>query len=185
MALKVAVGFYLIYTVIKLEHSILLNMKLQRTTSPFISVKSSLIHGRGVFAKKNVPKGTKIIEYVGKKITKKQAEELVTISINRHKKDKTVGAVYIFELNKKYDIDGDVPYNTARLINHSCDPNCEVENIRGKIWIIALKDIARGEEIFYNYGYDYEDFEDHPCRCKTNRCVGYIMAEEHWPKLKK
>jgi SET domain-containing protein len=160
-------------------------MKLQRTTSQFIIVKSSLIHGRGVFAKKDIPKGTKIVEYVGKKITKKQAEELVAISIARHKKIRSVGAVYIFELNKKFDIDGDVPYNAARHINHSCDPNCEVDIICGKIWIIALKDIAQGEEIFYNYGYDYEGFEDHPCHCGTNRCVGYIMAEEHWPKLKK
>ena len=158
---------------------------MKKTASPYITLRRSLIHGRGVFAKKDIPKGSKIIEYIGEKITKAEATRRAEPLISRYKQDQSFGAVYLFDLNKRHDIDGNVPYNTARHINHSCDPNAESENIRGKIWIIALRDIARHEEISYNYGYGFEDYEEHPCCCGTNRCVEYILAEEHWPKLKK
>lgn len=159
-------------------------MRPKRTTSPYIIVRQSKIHASGVFAKKDIPSGARIIEYVGEKITKKEADRRGELVMNRSKEDKARGAVYIFILNKRYDIDGNVPYNTARLINHSCAPNCEVELIRGHIWIVALRDIVTGEELTYNYGYDMDDYEDHPCRCGAHNCVGYILAEEHWPKLK-
>jgi len=81
--------------------------------------KSSNIDNRGLFASKNIKKGTKIIYYTGKIITKKQTE-------NNPKFDNDK-AIYLFNLNNRYDLDGDFAYNTARLINHSCDPNCEVE----------------------------------------------------------
>ena len=90
----------------------------------------------------------------------------------------------VMKINKKYDIDGDVSYNSAKYINHSCNPNCESVNTRGKIWIVAEKDIMKGEELTYNYGYDFEDFEDHECRCGSHNCVGYILSEDHWPKLR-
>jgi SET domain-containing protein len=150
-----------------------------------VIVRKSSIHNKGVFAKTNIAKDARIIEYVGEKITAAESGRRVKKSMEDNKKNHTNGAVYIFELNKKYDIDGNVAYNTARHINHSCDPNSETEIISGKIWIIALRDISKGEEITYNYGYDFEDYEDHPCHCKTKRCVGYILMEEHWPKLKK
>lgn len=152
--------------------------------NPYILSRESNIHGQGVFAKKNIPKGTRIIEYVGERITKAEAERRALIPLNQHKTDQTLGAVYLFELNKRYDIDGNVPYNTARHINHSCDPNAETEIIRGKIWIIALRDIQKGEEITYNYSYGYDGYDEHRCQCRTSRCVGYILAEEDWPKLK-
>jgi len=156
------------------------------TTSEFILIEKSKIHATGVFAKKNIPKGTKIIEYVGNKITKAESEEIGDIHMSSHKNNiHENGAVYIFELNSKYDIDGNVPWNTAKYINHSCEPNCEVKNVKGHIWIISSRYIKKGEEISYNYGYDMEDFKDHPCHCKSKKCVGYIVAEEHWPKLKK
>lgn len=153
--------------------------------SSLYTVKGSSIHSSGVFAAASIKKGTRIIEYVGERITKKEAGRRVDASIEDNLNNPTNGAVYIFELNKRHDIDGNVPYNTARLINHSCDPNCEVEIIRGKIWVIAINDIAEGEEITYNYGYDFEDYQKHPCRCGSARCVGYIIAEEHWEKLPK
>lgn len=159
-------------------------MKTVKTSSRYIIVKNSLIHGRGVFAKCFIPKGTRIIEYVGERITKKESDRRGDLLVKRHKQNQALGAVYLFELNKRHDIDGNVSYNTARFINHSCDPNAETEIIRGKIWIIALRDIQKGEEIFYNYGYGIEDYEDHPCRCLTNRCIGFILSEDLWPKLK-
>ena len=150
-----------------------------------VTVRNSRIHGRGVFAKSDIPKGARIIEYVGEKITKAEAERRGDWRLKRYKNNPNMAAVYIFDLNKRYDIDGNVPYNKARYINHSCDPNCEVEIIRGKIWIMATKDIKKGDELFYNYGYDLDSYEDHRCQCQTHRCVGFILAEEHWPHLKK
>ncbi|MCB9747864.1 MAG: SET domain-containing protein-lysine N-methyltransferase [Candidatus Omnitrophica bacterium] len=160
-------------------------MKQKVVTSPWIIVRKSNIHSKGVFARKDIPKGTKVIEYVGERITKAESNRRADIPLQKNKKNPDHGAVYIFQLNKRHDIDGFVPYNTARLINHSCDPNCEADIIRGHIWIIALREIQKGEEITYNYNYDIDDYEDHPCRCQTKRCVGYILAEEFWGKLKR
>ena len=153
-------------------------------TMSLCRVSISSIHSRGVFAETDIAKGTRIIEYIGEKITKKEAGRRVDASIDKHRKDQSDGAVYIFELNKSYDIDGNVLYNHARHINHSCDPNAETEIIRGKIWIVAIRNIAKDEEITYNYGYEYDDdYNQHPCRCRSSRCVGYILGEEHWPIL--
>jgi len=160
-------------------------MIMKKTTSLYITVKRSSIHSRGVFARKDIPKGARVIEYVGEKITQAVSNRRADLPLERHKKNSYHGAVYIFELNKRYDIDGFVPYNTARFINHSCEPNCETDIIRGKIWILAIKDIKKGTELTYNYGYGLDDYEDHRCRCNAHNCIGYILAEEHWPKLKK
>jgi hypothetical protein len=153
--------------------------------SPYIIVKKSKIHNKGVYAKKDIPKGTKIIEYVGEIITKKEADKRAEKQLEKSKGHSIDGGVYIFELNKRYDIDGKVPWNLAQYINHSCNPNAETEDQDGHIWIIAAKDIKKGEEITYNYGYDFKDYKDHPCKCGSKNCVGYILAEKHWKKLKK
>jgi SET domain-containing protein len=159
---------------------------MKKTTSPYILVRQSVIHGRGVFAKTTIPKGAKVIEYVGERITKIEAAKRMDENDQGRKNEgKAYNNVFIFELNKRHDIDGNVPYNTARFINHSCDPNTEIEIRRGKIWVIALRDIKKGEELSYNYGYDFEDYADFRCYCRTKQCVGFIMAEEHWPKLKR
>jgi uncharacterized protein len=149
----------------------------------YVNIKKSKIHNNGVFAKSDIKKDTKIIEYVGEKISKDEAENRVTQTINNANEQN--GAVYIFELDKETDIDGNVPYNHAKYINHSCNPNCETEIIDNEIWIIALKNIKKGEELFYNYGYDIEDYEDHPCKCGSDNCVGYIVDEDHWTELKR
>ena len=94
-------------------------------------------------------------------------------------------SVFIFELTSKPDIDGSVRWNQARLINHSCKPNCETRVIRGHVWIIALRDIDPGEELSYDYGYDIEHWEEHPCRCGHPKCVGYIVRQDQHKKLKR
>ncbi|MBF0490581.1 MAG: SET domain-containing protein-lysine N-methyltransferase [Candidatus Omnitrophica bacterium] len=155
-------------------------------TNSYILKKKSSIHGYGIFAKTFIPKGTRIIEYVGEKITKAESNRRGPKLVAYAKNHKEQGAVYLFVLNSRYDIDGHVSYNTAKYINHSCKPNCEVDIIKGHIWIIALRDIQKGEELYYNYGYDdITEYEDHPCYCKTDRCIGYILAEDSWPKLKR
>ena len=90
--------------------------------------------------------------------------------------------MYIFELDDKYDIDGNFEYNDARFINHACRTNCEAVNEDGTIKFYATRDIKKGEELLYNYGYALEHFLDHPCRCGFPECVGYIVAE--WDRLK-
>ena len=95
--------------------------------------------------------------------------------------------MYIFELNSKYDIDGSYLYNKARYINHSCNPNCEVDIIKNEIWISAIKIIKKSEELSYDYGYpfDKDDYQDHICRCGSKNCIGYIISQDDWPKYKK
>lgn len=152
---------------------------------PYIYKKKSSVHGFGIFAKTMIPKGARIIEYIGERITKAEAERRGPKLVEYAKKHKQSGAVYLFVLNKRYDIDGHVSYNTAKYINHSCAPNCEIDIIRGHIWVIAIRDIQKDEELSYNYGYDLDSHEDHACYCKSSCCPGFITAEEHWPKLKK
>jgi SET domain-containing protein len=147
--------------------------------------RSSGIHGRGIFAAAKIKKGARIIEYVGEKITKKEAVRRAARQITRNRKNVEEGAVYIFEINSRYDIDGNVDWNPARFINHSCDPNCETLNDNGHIWIEAIRKIKPGEELTYNYGYDVENYQDHPCRCGSKKCVGYIVRKSQWKKLAK
>ena len=148
--------------------------------------RKSSVHGRGLFASQYIKKGSQIIEYVGDKVTKREGDRRADKQINKAKKNKNNGMVYIFELNKRYDIDGDVSYNYARLINHSCNPNCEVEIDNNHLWISAIKNIKKNHELSYNYGYSYDtDYDEHKCKCGSSKCVGYILDEDHWPKLKK
>ncbi len=154
-----------------------------RGLSDLCEVQGSSIHGRGVYATRDIAAGTKIIEYVGERIDKKESERR---ALAQHAKALKNGdaAVYIFTLTDKWDIDGDVPWNTARLINHSCDPNCEAWIDGKRIFIHALRDIAEGEELTFDYAFDVECYEDHPCLCGRDGCVGYIVSREQWPQLK-
>jgi len=149
-------------------------------------VKISKIHGSGVFATENIKKGTTIIEYIGEKVTRKEGDRRSDIRIRRYLNSKEKGSVYIFELNQRYDIDGSFAYNKARYINHSCSPNCEVDIIKGKIWISSIKNIKKGEELSYDYGYSFEkdDYEDHICKCGSRNCIGYIISQDDWKKFK-
>ncbi|HLD98020.1 MAG TPA: SET domain-containing protein-lysine N-methyltransferase [Candidatus Nanoarchaeia archaeon] len=157
---------------------------MQQQILEYIEIRSSGIHSNGAFASKFIPSGTKIIEYVGRKITKQESEDIADKEMESHLNDNSKGAVYIFELNDEWDIDGNVDWNPAKYINHSCDPNAEIDIIDDKIWIIASRDINPGEEITYDYAYDLENWEDHPCRCGSANCVGYIVAQEDWDKFK-
>ena len=137
-------------------------------------IKKSKIDNRGLYAATIIKKNTKIIEYKGKIITVKETE--VNPKFDNDK------AIYLFNLNKRYDLDGDFKYNTARLINHSCDPNCEVDGVGLKLWIYSIKDIKKNEELTYDYGFSFDkDYKDFPCRCGAKKCVGYIVnSQSRW-----
>ena len=150
-------------------------------------LKKSKVHGSGIFATQDIKKATRIIEYVGEKILKSEGDKRSEDRIKKYLHKKNEGSVYIFELNKKYDIDGSPEYNKARYINHSCDPNCEVDIIKNKIWILSIKKIKKGEELNYDYGYpfDNDDYMDHVCKCGSKKCISYIISQDDWKKFKK
>lgn len=138
-----------------------------------IEFKASAIHGMGCFAVTQIPEGTRVIEYVGQKIDKRESLRRCEASNE-----------YIFAIDDQHDLDGNVGWNPARFINHSCEPNCEAQLIHGRIWIVALRDIAPAEEVTFNYGYDLAEYNEHPCRCGTAKCVGFIVGEEYFEHIR-
>ena len=141
-------------------------------------IKKSKIDKNGLYANRDIKKGTKIIEYKGKIISVKQSETDPKFDNGR--------AIYLFNLNKKYDLDGDFKFNTARLINHSCDPNCEVFGSGMKVFVYAMKNIKKGDELSYDYGFSYDsDYKQFPCKCRSKNCIGFIVREGSRWRIKK
>ena len=148
--------------------------------------KRSSLHGSGLFAATNIKNKEQVIQYIGDKVTKKEGDKRADIQLQKAEKNKKTGMVYVFELNKKYDIDGGVLRNHARFINHSCDPNCEVEGKGLKLWIFSLRNIKKGEELSYDYGFGFdEDYKQFPCKCGAKNCCGYIVREGSRWRIKK
>ncbi|MFN8607994.1 MAG: SET domain-containing protein-lysine N-methyltransferase [Vulcanimicrobiota bacterium] len=128
--------------------------------------------GQGLFATRSIPAQTAIVAYQGERIDKAESARRKAAHNN-----------YIFRLNYAWDIDGSGLDNLARYLNHSCDPNCRAE-IRGEqIWIVADRDIAPGEELSFNYGFDLTDYQRFPCSCGARVCCGYMLAREFWGEL--
>ena len=133
-------------------------------------IKKSKIDKNGLYANCNIKRGTRIIEYKGKLVTVKNSEKDPKFDNSK--------AIYLFGINKKYDLDGNFSFNTARLINHSCEPNCEVFGEGLKVWIFAMKNIKKGEELSYDYGFSFDqDYKNYPCNCGSKNCAGYIIRE--------
>ncbi len=158
----------------------------EKGQSKYCEVRGSEIHGRGVYATTFIPKDQKVIEYVGELIDKEESNNR-GIAQHEHALKTGDAAVYIFTIDKHYDLDGNMPWNIARLINHSCAPNCEaiVDEEERKIFIHAVRDINPGEELSFDYGFDIDCYEEHPCLCGQPNCVGYIVGQDSWPDLKK
>ena len=148
---------------------------------PLYKIKKTNIDkkGLGLYAAQNIKKGTKIINYIGKIITKTHTEQ--------SQKYDNAKPIYLFNLNNRYDLDGDYSFNTARLINHSCSNNCEYDGKGLKLWVTAIRDIKKGEELTCDYGFSYdEDYKQFPCNCGSKNCCGYIVrAESRWRINKK
>ncbi len=115
------------------------------------------VNGLGLFAKVPMKKGDCIIEYVGEVIDNKEA--------NRR------GGRYLFQTSANRHLDGKGRDNIARYINHSCRPNCEADTVRGRVFISAIKNIAAGEELNYDYGKEYWNEHIKPKGCLCVRCV--------------
>ena len=135
-------------------------------------LRQSRIHSYGCYTTRPIRKGTLIVEYVGERLTCEQAEDLYDDFPN----------TYLFGLDGgKRIIDG---YGVAAFVNHSCKPNCETDQIRGKMWIIAMRDIEAGEELTYDYNL-YDGDDDAPCLCGARRCRGSLYSATHLRKLAK
>lgn len=131
-------------------------------------VKDSHIHGRGVFATKGIPKGTRIFEYTGELISREEENRREILN------DKT-GITYIYQLNEHESIDGAHGGNNSRYVNHSCNPNVEGEIDGRHIYYVARRDICAGEELFIDYAFD-KDSNQEQCRCGSTNCRGVMNA---------
>jgi SET domain-containing protein len=129
-------------------------------------VRSSSIHAAGCYTTRRIKKGTRVIEYDGPRFTKDEADERY--------KDRDI--TYLFSCgDDKTVIDG---FGTAMFINHSCDPNCESDNVGGRVFIIAIRDIAVGEELTYEYNLYDSDDDSANCYCGANKCRGTMFSED-------
>jgi uncharacterized protein len=151
------------------------------TTSDLIEVRRSDVHGLGVFAAKRIPKGTRIIEYVGERVSHDEADR------RYEEKDENDSHTFLFIVDSKMVIDAGVDGNDARFFNHSCDPNCESTVEKRRVYIEAIRDIEPGGELTYDYQIQRED--DDPdnidevfaCRCGFAQCRGTML----WPTVRR
>ena len=146
------------------------------TEAPFHIVKESPIHGRGVFALRAIPAETRIIEYCGERIDEETANER-----GSHDPENPFHT-FFFSMESGLMIDGHVDGNDARWINHSCAPNCETREEEERIYVYALRDIAPGEELNYDYGlviearYTAKLKNSYACRCGATDCRHTMLA---------
>lgn len=149
---------------------------------PVYTVKSSSIHGNGVFARRKIAAGTRIIEYEGERISWKEAlkREQLKAEDSTH--------TFLFSLDDGRVIDGGSRGNEARWINHACEPNCEAREEDGRVFIYALRDIQRGEELNYNYALILDERHTsavkraYACRCGAPTCRKTMLAPKRGKK---
>ena len=149
---------------------------LKRKNPRRITVRRSNIHGKGVFATTLIRKGTRIIEYKGKRIPEDVADEKYGDDEGTH--------TFLFLLENKIVIDANYHGNSARWINHSCEPNCEPNEENGRMFIDALRNIKPGEELSYDYNLIIEERYTpalkrlYACGCGSKNCRGTILASK-------
>jgi len=147
------------------------------TQSPPIEVRNSEVHGRGVFATRNIKKGERLIEYLGDRVSHAEADR------RYESKDENDSHTFLFIVDSKTVIDAGVDGNDARFFNQSCDPNCESTVEKRRVFIDALRDIESGEELTYDYQIyreegDPDNIEEvFACRCGSPKCRGTML----WP----
>ena len=144
---------------------------------PCIEVHESPLHGRGVFALRRIPKGTRIIEYLGERVTHAEADRRYA------DKEWQDNHTFLFIVDGRTVIDAGVDGNEARFVNHACEPNCESVIEERRVFIDAISNIEPGEELTYDYQIQREP-DDPPdidavfaCRCGFKSCRGTMM----WP----
>ena len=161
---------------------------MKKSTSvrgPMFQVRNSKIHGKGVFAKRRIRKGTTVIEYLGDVITNDEADT------RYEDKDPRDNHTFLFTIDSKRVIDAGVNGNEARFINHGCDPNCQSTGRGKRIWIEAIKTIQPGEELKYDYQIVRSDDDPRDvdkifaCRCGAENCRGSMLEPVKKPRKAK
>ena len=144
-----------------------------------VQTRRSDVHGKGVFALQHLAEGDTLIEYVGEVISWPEA-------LRRHPHDPTnPHHTFYFHIDETHVIDAKVGGNSSRWINHSCAPNCVADEVNGRVFIKALRNIAAGSELFYDYGliidarYTPKLLADYPCWCGAADCRGTLLAPKH------
>ena len=151
-----------------------------------LQTRRSGVHGKGVFALCELRAGERLIEYVGEIITWEEALE-------RHPHDPSnPNHTFYFHIDDGRVIDAKHGGNASRWINHSCEPNCQADQTdNGRVFIQALRDIAPGEELFYDYGliidepYTKKLKAEYACWCGAPSCRGTMLSPKDKPKKKK
>ncbi len=129
-------------------------------------IRSSAIHAAGCYTTTPIKSGVRVVEYTGPRITKEVADE----------KYQNSPTTYLFGLGDgEIVIDG---HGTAMFINHSCDPNCETDEVRGRVWIKAIRNIEANEELTYDYNLYDGDESDANCNCGSVRCRRTMYSHE-------
>jgi SET domain-containing protein len=148
-------------------------------------VRRSPVHGRGVFAARDLAQGETVIEYTGEIISWQEAQD-------RHPHDpEQPNHTFYFHVDDDHVIDGGVGGNASRWINHACDPNCETDQRGLRMFIVAIRPIARGEEITYDYGLMLQERHtarvkaEYPCWCGSPQCRGTLLAPKRPPARKR
>ncbi len=146
--------------------------------NPYVVVRRSGIHGRGVYAARRIRKGTRIIEYVGERITHEVADARYDA------KPADDGHTFLFVVDDETCIDAGIGGNAARFINHRCDANCETIIENRRVFIEALRTIQPGEELGYDYQLTWESTDDpeelklYACGCGASGCRGTMLDRE-------
>lgn len=147
-------------------------------TSPLVEARNSAIHGRGVYAIAPIKKGTRVLEYLGERISHGEADD------RYEKKGDDDGHTFLFIASNRTVIDAGVDGNDARFINHSCNPNCETVIENSRVFIDAIRNIKPGEELGYDYQLTWESTDDpaelalYACRCGAKKCRGTMLDKE-------
>ena len=142
----------------------------------FYAVRKSGVHGYGGFAKQDLKKGTRFTEYLGDRISHKEADE------RYEDHDESDNHTFLFIVNRRTVIDAGVGGNNARFINHQCDPNCTSVIEDNRVWLETIRDVKKGEELGYNYeiGREKDDPENvdeiYACRCGSPKCRGTMLS---------
>jgi SET domain-containing protein len=141
-----------------------------------IQTRRSGVHGKGVFALQDIAEGETIIEYVGEIISWAEAQR-------RHPHDPSdPNHTFYFHIDEDHVIDALYGGNSSRWINHACDANCEADEVDGRVFIKALRNIRAGEELNYDYGliiderYTPKLKAEYPCWCGAKICRGTLLA---------
>ncbi|MGQ0535027.1 MAG: SET domain-containing protein [Methanobacteriota archaeon] len=136
-------------------------------------MRASGVHGRGLFARRGFARGETIVEYVGRRISKGEGDRIAL-------REEARGRIFVFDLGRAGDLDGDVSGNVARFANHSCDGNAEAVIRKGRVFLVARRRIREGDEITYDYEFEWDD-DPWPCECGAARCREFIVAEGSVP----